>query len=120
MIEPRVDPLWHPVANVFIKGKGESTVAGFRLHYDWNLPESVYVSKVVPGGPINGDVIASRPWRGVSIPFVLALNRSGELTVTVGDKTRSERLQSFQLQSVELSCSTGEYKYTEVSIDVSK
>lgn len=120
LIEPRRDPKWDPVANVFITGKDKSSPAGFRLFLDWHSPDLVHVLLMPPSGPVWGDALISKPWRGDSIPFSLAFTQSGELSVTAGGKSRSIHLSPFEPQNVRLICSTGQFKYTGVSVEVAK
>jgi hypothetical protein len=120
LIEPRRDPTWRPVANVFVSGEDPSFYAGLRLSVDGDSQDSVQVSLIGSTGAAPGDALISRPWRGERIPFSLVLTRSGELTVRAGDGSRAVHVSPFAPQNVRLSCSTGQFKYRDVSVDVPK
>jgi hypothetical protein len=120
LIEPRRDPTWRPVANVFVTGKDSSFYAGLRLTVDWDSQDSVHVSLIGTTGAVGGDALISLPWRGETIPFSLVLTHSGELTVRAGDGSRAVHVSQFEPQNVRLSCSTGQFKYRDVSVDVLK
>jgi hypothetical protein len=120
LIEPRRDPGWSTVANVFITGTDPSLPAGLRVLVDRDSPDLVQVLLMSQTGPVTGDPLISRPWRGESIPFSLVFTQSGELSATVGNRSRSIHMTAFKPQKVRLSCSTGQFKYSDVSVDVSK
>jgi hypothetical protein len=118
LIEPRRDPRWEPVANVFVSGNEESSVVGFRLFLDWHAPELVHISLMAPSGTLWDDALVSRSWRGESIPFTFSFIQSGELKLTAAGKSQSARPVAFKLQKVRLSCSSGQFKFTGVSVDI--
>lgn len=120
LIEPRRDPTWRPVANVFVAGEDPSFYAGLRVSVDGDSPDSVHVSLIGSTGAGGSDALISRPWRGERIPFSLVLTRSGELTVRAGEGARAAHVSPFAPHNVRLSCSTGQFKYRDVSVDVPK
>jgi hypothetical protein len=116
LIEPRRDPGWSPVANVYISGKDQS-YAGLRLVVDQDSQGLARVLLVTSTGP-TGEVLISHPWQGESIPWSLTLTPSGELSARALDSTRSVHVRPFEPESVHLGCSTGQFKYRDVSVDV--
>jgi hypothetical protein len=118
LTEPRRDPSWGAVANVFVTGNEAASIAGFRLFIDSHTPDLVDVLLVRPGEPPGGDALFSSPWRGEAVPFTVSLNQSGDLSVAVGGKAQSVHFGGFKPQAVDLSCSTGQFKYRGVSVDV--
>lgn len=120
LIEARRDPEWSPVANVFITGKDDASTAGFRLFIDLSTPELVHVLLVHPGDPLEGDTAISSPWRGESVPFTVSFNQSGDLSVAAAGKSQSAHFGGFQPLGVDLGCSSGQFKYRGVSVDVVK
>ena len=118
--ESRRDPSWGAVANVFVTGSEASSTAGFRLFIDAQAPDLVDVLLVRPGEPSAGDALISSPWRGEAVPFTVSFNQSGDLNVAVAGKSQSVHFGGFRPQAVALSCSTGQFKYRGVSVDVAR
>jgi hypothetical protein len=105
---------------VFVTGKDASSYAGLRVRVDRDTPDLVHVLLARPGEPLSDGELLSSPWSGESISFELTFNQSGDLKVTAGGKSRSIHFSAFEPQAVRLSCSTGQFKYRGVSVDLSK
>jgi hypothetical protein len=114
LIEPRQDQRWWPGASIFLYGDNSSEVIGLQLAVQRQAPDEAHV--LIINQEAQPAELASLPWRGNPLPFKIKLSRSGEFSVTVADKSRSVRVDGFRLAKMSLSCSTGQFKFTNVTV----
>jgi hypothetical protein len=117
LIEPRHDPRWAPVANVFIGGKDGTSAVGLRAYLDWQSPDVLQFIVIEPGAQPLRQAVLSVPWHGSVTPFTLALSGSGKLKLSAANAEQTLQLSMFDAQSVQLICSTGQFKFRQVVVD---
>jgi hypothetical protein len=115
LIEPRLDERWWPVANILLLGDNDSSPVGLEVAFDRKTPTEVHLSLSNQSASEEGAEIVSLPWRDAPISFALSLSDSGELRVTAGDKSLSLQLDGFEVRKLALSCSTGQFKFRNVT-----
>jgi len=120
LVEPRRDPTWAPVANVSISGVDHSPRVGLGAGIDWHIPDVVTVAPVTLSGPEMSQVLLSKAWDGLSIPFAVSVKRSGEFSVSAAAQSRALHIQGFDMRKVRLSCSTGHFRFTDVVVEIVK
>jgi hypothetical protein len=118
VIEPRSHTRWAPVATVTVSGKEEVPSVGVRAMIDGNAPDEVRLVLLKPDGLAVDDPLVSVPWEGKAIPFTLSLDGRGDLKVSVIDQSRALHLAPFPVQKLKLGCSTGEFKFSAVTVTV--
>jgi hypothetical protein len=117
LVEPRHDEHWIPVANVFIGGADNTSVAGLGAYIDWNSPEMLHFVLKGPGAPTTGLDVVSVPWQHQVTPFAVSLSESGELKVSAGNGAQALSFKPFEVRSIRLTCSTAEFKFRRVVIE---
>ena len=118
LIEPRHDPQWIPSATVLISGKGGTSAGGLRAYLDLRSPEVLHFVLMGRGAPPSGRDVLSLPWqKGQVTPFIVTFNGSGELSVYAGGIAQTLQLPNFDPESVQLICSTGQFKFRQVVVD---
>jgi hypothetical protein len=120
LIEPRRDPTWGPVANVSITGADDTSSVGLGAGIDWHAPDILIVAPVALTGPVLSQVLVSKAWSGLPIPFEVSFKSSGELKVSAAGQLRILQIQRFDMRKVTLSCSTSHFKFTDVSVEVDR
>lgn len=116
LIEPRPDARWGTVANILIDGTRGSSAVGLKVYLDWRSPEVVHFLLIGQSAP-SGEDILSLPWEGQATPFTVAISGSGELKVSAANVTQALEVSNFDIQGVQLSCSTAQFKFRRVTID---
>lgn len=111
------DKKWSPAANVFLAQRGgdRTTQFGIRLFGIMKTPDLVFLELLKVGGR---DMIGFGPIPRTSkpVPFTLKLDTTGVLKVTVAGSEASTNLGTFKPNAVELSCSTGDFEFTDVVV----
>jgi hypothetical protein len=111
------DKKWSPaVAMLFRGGKDQSAPFGLRIFAIVKTPDMLFTELLKVGGrdPIGlGGVL---PRTRNPIPFKLKLDATGLLKVEVAGIEASTQLGDFKPESFELSCSTGDYEFTDVTV----
>lgn len=115
LIEPREDKRWLPVANIFLHTDDESAAVGLQVSFDRKTPTQVTLSLRDRGTSRERTTFVTLPWRDKPISFALSLSDSGELSVSAGGQSQSVQLGKFEVRKLALSCSTGEFKFTDVA-----
>jgi hypothetical protein len=115
--ELRKDKKWSPAANVFVARRGDDRTSqyGLRLYAIMKTPDLVFLELLKVGGR---DMIGLGPIPRTDkpVPFSLKLDAAGTLTVTVAGSEASTNVGTFKPNSVELSCSTGDFEFTNVVV----
>lgn len=115
LIERREDKRWWPVASVFLIGDNESAWVGLQVYVDRQTPNELQLSLRDRSASKERTPFASLPWQDRPIPFTLSLSESGELRVSAGGQSQSVQVGAFEVRKLALSCSTGQFKFTDVS-----
>jgi hypothetical protein len=108
------DKKWSPLASVMLSS-GDNRY-GIRFFGVMKTPELVFLELLKVGGrdPIGLGLI---PRTRDPVPFTLRLDASGLLKVTVAGSEASTQLAEFRPESLELSCSTGDFEFTEITVE---
>jgi hypothetical protein len=110
------DKKWGPGALVSLKsGKPTKATYGLRVYGVTKTPEFLFLELVKPDGRDQiglGLIPATKD----PIPFTLSLDASGHLKVTVAGMDSSAQVGDFKPDTVELSCSTGDFEFTDVTV----
>jgi len=112
----REDKKWIPVASVILrKGRDRNGRFGIRFYVSAKTPDKVSLELLKVGGH---DAIGagSIPMTKKPIPFSLRLDASGLLTATVAGAETSTMLGPFKPENLELSCSTAEFNFSDVTV----
>lgn len=110
------DKKWSPIANIVLrKGKDRNGRFGIRLYVSAKTPGAVSVDLLKVGGH---DAIGSGsiPHPSKPTPFSLRLDASGLLKATVAGVETSTMIGPFNPDTFELSCSTAEFTFTDVTV----
>ncbi len=107
---------WAPVTSVLLSS-GSNTQTGFQFLLRRHKPlDLLQVSIVNPDDPTAQTVILTYPWKGKPLPFTLALSRSGDVNVTVGDESVSLKVNSLRPDRLSLSCSAADVVFSNIVI----
>jgi len=112
----REDEKFIPIANIVLrKGKERTGRFGIRFFVSAKSPDRISVELLKVGGH---DAIGtgSLPNNKKPIPFSLRLDSSGMLKATVAGSEASTMIGPFEPETFELSCSTSEINFTDVTV----
>jgi len=110
------DKKWSPTIFVSLKaGSTKKGPFGLRVFAVMKTPEYLFLELLKVGGrdPIGLGMI---PRTKEPVPFALRLDASGLLTVTVAGVDASTPLGDFKPEMLQLSCSTGDFEFTDVTV----
>jgi hypothetical protein len=110
------DPKWLADANVVLVDSRSPRTAGLRLVVDPNNLDSMAAALYDKEGSVRKTPIASPEWSDRSIPFVVSLTAAGLLTASFDGLSQSTQINGFKPDLLELNCSTGQFKYSDVSV----
>ena len=110
------DKKWGPtVLAVFRGSKDHPGQFGLHVYAIAKTPETLFVEiRKVGGSDRIG--LGILPNKKEPIPFTLRLDASGLLKVTVAGSDASTQLGDFKPETFELSCSTGDFEFTDVVV----
>jgi hypothetical protein len=115
--EMRSDERWMPAASVMIRGKqeGKAAVAGVSLSGSKQKPDRIFISINSPGQSesLNIGTVASTT---TEFTYEVTLDAKGLLQVSLGDQKSSAQLKDFKPEKFALSCSTGDFEFTETRV----
>jgi hypothetical protein len=114
MLEPREHERWWPVASVFLV-HGEQKV-GLQLFRDRKAQDTLQVAVLRPDSEGGRSILTSVPWKGSPVAFNLSVNDSGDVDVSAAGKAASLRLKDIAVEKIALSCSTAQFKFTDVVV----
>jgi len=110
------DKKWSPLASVvFLGGTEKRAQFGLRLYSTTKTPDALFPELLKVGGrdAIGMGVL---PRNKNPVPFSLRLDTTGLLKVTVSGSEASTNLGTFKPDAIELSCSTGDFEFTDVQV----
>ena len=115
--ELREDKKWSPGAHVYFRGgKEKSAALGLRIYALLKTPDMLFLElRKVEGSEKIG--LGFIPRTQDPIPFTLRIDSSGLLKATVAGAEATANLGDFKPDSVELSCSTGDFEFTDVTVN---
>jgi hypothetical protein len=111
------DKKWSPGANVFVVQRGKDTTAqfGLRLYVVMKTPDMLFLELLKIGGR-EAIGLGLVPRTSDPVPFTLLLDATGLLKVSLAGMEGSTNLGAFKPDSIELSCSTGDFEFTDVVV----
>jgi hypothetical protein len=107
---------WNPVASILLRGTGERPPPfGIRLFVSKASSDQFSLELMKVGGR---DAIGTGeiPRTKKPIPFTLHLDSSGTLKVSIAGIESSTTLGTFKPATFELSCSTGDFEFTDTTV----
>jgi hypothetical protein len=111
------DKKWSPAANVFVVQRGKESTAqfGLRLYAVMKTPDVLFPELLKIGGheAIGPGLL---PRTSDPVPFTLLLDATGLLKVSLAGVEATTNLGTFKPDSIELSCSTGDFEFTDVVV----
>jgi hypothetical protein len=111
------DKKWSPGAHVFLRaGKEKPVTYGLRVYALLKMPDILFLEILKVGGreKIGLGLI---PRTKDPIPFSLSIDSAGMMKATVAGAEASADLGNFRPEWMELSCSTGDFEFTDVSVN---
>jgi hypothetical protein len=114
--ELREDKKWSPGAHVYFRGKEKSAAFGLRIYALLKTPELLFLElRKVEGDEKIG--LGFIPRTQDPIPFTLRIDSTGLLKATVAGSDASASLGTFKPDSMELSCTTGDFEFSDVTVN---
>ena len=114
LIEPRQETRWLPVASVLLVGDDQTQRIGLQLFVSRDAPNDIQVATIGADGAVGRTVLTSRSWKGGAVAFAMSLSRSGELRIDALGVSRSLDLAGFSPRKLTLSCSSAQFKFTDI------
>ena len=116
MIEPRQHERWWPVASVFLESDEPRVQVGLQVILDAKSPDEVTIALRDADPSSRPFVVVTSKWQKVPIAFEITLNSSGRLEISALGKSATVQLDDFEYDSFNLSCSTGEFTFSDIVI----
>lgn len=115
--EIRNDEKWMPAASIMIRGKqdGKDSAAGITLSASKQMPDKIFISISAPGlgESLN---LGTVPSTTAEFQFEVTLDKKGWLHVSLGGQERTRQLKGFEPEKLALSCSTGDFEFTDIRV----
>jgi hypothetical protein len=111
------DKKWSPGAHVFFRaGKEKPRTVGLRIYAITKTPDLLFLEMLkMEGSEKIG--LGLMPRTKEPIPFTLQIDSTGLLKATVAGSEASANLGDFKPDSLQLSCSTGDFEFTDVTVN---
>src|SRR5688572_29507706 len=107
---------WAPVASVVFIDRSDAQ-SGFQIFTRrFESKDMLEVAMASPEPPTAQIVILAYPWKGKPLPFTLAISESGEVNVTVGDKSASLKVNRLEQDRLSLLCSAANVVFSDIVI----
>ena len=107
---------WAPVASVLLISTSDAQT-GFQFFLQRHKSiDLLQVGIVNPDDPTAQTVILTYPWKGKPLPFTLAMSRSGDVNVTVGDESATLEINNFEQDRLSLACSAADVLFSDIVI----
>lgn len=117
LLEPRTHERWLPSASVLLlRGKYQM---GLQLVFERKSPESLQVSVVRLESLGGRAVLTTIPWKANPVAFSMSLTSSGDVDLTVANRTVSLGVKNFSPERVSVSCSTADFKFRDIIVQTS-
>jgi hypothetical protein len=117
LIEPRANERWNPIASVFLVR--DDARVGLQLFVAKDAPDSLQIAVLRPKSAGGREVLGTITWKGNRVPFSMSSTKAGEVTLSVAGKDVSLGVTEFRAEKISLSCSSGQFKFGEVSVESS-
>src|ERR687898_1833711 len=104
-----------PVASVVFVGRSDVQTG---LQFATRRFEAKDMVEVVaiPEMPTAQIVILAYPWKGKRLPFTLAISESGDVNLTIGDKSSSLNVNRIEQDRLSFSCSAANVMFSDIVI----
>jgi len=112
--EKREHERWNPVASALLIGNPSGTL-GLQV-YTLKTQKDVLLLRITEPETRDPAPFAMLPGDTTNIAFSLTLGKDGTLAVTAAGKTASTTIKGFKPRKFQLSCSTGDFLFSEVAI----
>jgi len=111
------DKKWSPTANVsvFRRKNERNEQFGLRLYAVMKTPDLIFVELLKVGGR-EAVGLGMIPRTKDPLPFTLRLDATGLMKVSLAGAESSTNLGAFKPDVIELSCSTGDFEFTDVVV----
>jgi hypothetical protein len=116
VIEPRENTRWAPMANIILYGADKSKAVALSFVMPRFDADQIQPSLMNYINSSDDTTIPSIAWKSGPIPFAVTISEKGEFTITTRLESRSQSVGGFRPVTFALSCSTGEFKFTNVSV----
>jgi hypothetical protein len=114
LLEPREHERWWPVASVFLIHANQKV--GLQLYRDREAQDTLQVAVLRHESEGGRSVLTSVPWKGSPVAFLLSVDASGGVQVSVAGKVAFLGLKDIDFERIALSCSTAQFKFTDVVV----
>jgi len=114
LIEPRHDNRWLSVASVFLNG--DDRQVGLQFFVSRDAPSDIQIATIGADGAAGRTVLTSRSWKDEAIAFTLSFSRSAGLTIEALGVSRALDLAGFSPRKLTLSCSSAQFKFTDIVV----
>lgn len=113
----RIDEKWMPAASIMIRGKqdGKDAAAGITLSGSKLQPDKIFISINAPGLGESRN-LGTVPSTTTEFQFEVTLDTKGQLHVRLGGQESTRQLEGFAPEKLALSCSTGDFEFTEIKV----
>ena len=114
--ELRKHKKWVPVASVMFRGADGKSNAGVSLSALLKVNDMYFVRMKTPAGDTDMGLGGVIPRTKDPIPFKVTFDATGKLTVSIAGAEATAELGTFRPQILSLSCSTGDFRFTNVVV----
>ena len=108
------DKKWSPVTNIVMVAG--NVRYGLHLYGVMKTPDLLFAEMLKVGGHDSLGLDGVIPRTKDAIPFALRLSPDGTLKVTLAGSEAKTSLGSFKPDLLEISCSTGDFEFTDVTV----
>lgn len=120
LIQRREHEAWAPTVSVLVEGEEERKRTGLQLSVHPQAPTTLRVMALLPASrpdrsPMRS-VFVLLPTTDAPVPFELAFDASGRLSVKYQSSSYSVEVPGVHAERVVLSCATGEFEFTDVEV----
>jgi hypothetical protein len=113
--ERREHERWNPVASVMLVAKPTGSL-GLQI-YTLKAQKDVLLVRITEPETRQEAPYATIAVETTSIPFSISFAKDGTLNVTAGGKSASTTIKGFRPDRIQLSCSTGNFMFKDVTIN---
>jgi hypothetical protein len=114
-IHRRVRIHGEPAAALVLLSSESNLEAGFYIANRFSV-DLVEVGIINPSDPRAQPGILTQPWKGHPFKFTMTMSSSGEITITIRDKSASLKVNRLKQYRLSLSCSTAHVKFSDIVI----
>jgi hypothetical protein len=113
--EKRADPRWNPTITAMFYLESGKSGFGLQIFMD-GIAKDVFFLRITQPGSTKETPFGTIPSDTKSIPFTVSLDQHGMLQVSVAGQSGSEKIEGFRPKLIQLSCSTGDIEFKNVTV----